>query len=159
MNVAREFLETSTIHGLNYISSSKTVAAKAIWVIIVSISFGVAGFMINNAYLEWQESPIATSIKTYPISKLDFPSVTVCPPRGSNTALNHVLERVNNRNFTEEKRQKLLRISDKTFLVDPNKKYVKDIINLVNVNNIMHLYEGHISMPEVDLSNYTFSIK
>ena len=46
-------METSTIHGLNYISSAKSVAAKATWVTIICVSFGVAIFMINNAYTEW----------------------------------------------------------------------------------------------------------
>ena len=85
--------------------------------------------------------------------------MTVCPPRGSNTALNHVLERVNNENFTEEKREELLDLAAKTFLVNPNKKYVSAIIDLVNVHNIRGLYEGHISMPEVDNGKYTFAIK
>ena len=95
-------METSTIHGLNYISTAKSVAAKAIWVLIVCVSFGTAIYMINNAFSEWQKSPIATTVQTYPISKLEFPSVTVCPPQGSNTAMNHLLEQVDSSNFTEE---------------------------------------------------------
>ena len=158
MNLVRDFLETSTIHGLNYISSSKSVAAKAVWVTIITVSFGTAIFMINNAYTEWEESPIATTIKTQPISELVFPSVTVCPPRGSNTALNLALERVRNENFTEEQRRYLLDFTAKTFLFKPNQKQASQLVELVSPSNLMGMYEGQISLPEVE-GEYTFAIR
>ena len=158
MNLVCEFLETSTIHGLNYISTAKSVAAKATWVTIVCVSFGIAIFMINNAYTEWQESPIATTITTRPISDLDFPSVTVCPPRGSNTALSLALESVKNESFTEEQRNYLLNLSTKTFLLQPNQNYASHLVDLVNSKNLRSLFEGQISLPEVT-GKYTFDIR
>ena len=87
----REFLESSTIHGLVHISTAKSKAARATWVAIVVACFAYAIYTINNSYEEWQESPVSTTITTHPITELEFPTVTVCPPRGSNTALNHLL--------------------------------------------------------------------
>ena len=58
ISLVREFFETSAIHGLNYISSARSVAAKALWVIIVGISFGIAIDMINNAFEEWHNNHI-----------------------------------------------------------------------------------------------------
>ena len=84
--VISEFLESSTIHGLVHISTAKSKTVKAIWVAIVVACFAYAIYMINNSYKEWQESPVSTTITTQPITELEFPTVTVCPPRGSNTA-------------------------------------------------------------------------
>ena len=82
----REFLENSTIHGLVHISTAKSRATRFIWVAIVVACFSVAIYMITSSYKEWQESPVSTTITTHPITELEFPTVTVCPPRGSNTA-------------------------------------------------------------------------
>ena len=103
--VIRDFLEGSTIHGLVHISTAKSKTAKAIWVAIVVACFAIAVYMINSSYEEWQESPVSTTITTHPITELEFPTVTVCPPRGSNTALNHLLEKVKDVNFSEVERE------------------------------------------------------
>ena len=95
--IVRDFLESSTIHGLVHISTAKSKTAKAIWVAIVVACFAFAIHMIIDSYKEWQESPVSTTITTHPITELEFPTVTVCPPRGSNTALNHPLEKVKDR--------------------------------------------------------------
>ena len=87
----REFLENSTIHGLCHISTAQSRVARAAWVAIVVACFAVAISMISSSYKEWQESPVSTTISTHPITELEFPSVTVCPPWGSNTALNYLL--------------------------------------------------------------------
>ena len=102
-----EFLENSTIHGLVHISKAKSTAAKATWVAIVVASFAFAIHMIASSYKEWQESPVSTTITTHPITDLQFPEVTICPPRGSNTALNHLLEKVKDVNFTKEEKKEL----------------------------------------------------
>ena len=59
---------------------------KVFWCLICGIGFFLAGVLITNSYSAWQESPISSSITTHPIAELDFPTVTVCPPRGSHTA-------------------------------------------------------------------------
>ena len=42
ISLVRKYLQTWKIHGLNIISSTRSVAAKAIWVVIVYVSFGIA---------------------------------------------------------------------------------------------------------------------
>ena len=126
MEVLREFLESSTIHGLSYISTAKvstlnnpdryifdyslisqSTFAKLAWVLIVILGFLGAGFLINKSYSGWQESPISTSISTHPIADLDLPTVTVCPPKGSRTALYYDLMKADNNSLTEENREEL----------------------------------------------------
>ena len=131
--IFRDFLEGSTIHGLVYISTAKSKTARAIWVAIVVACFAVAIYMINDSYKEWQESPVSTTITTHPITELEFPTVTVCPPRGSNTALNHLLEKVKEVNFTKKERQELLEISNEVFLEIPNKRYAIQMTEWLNV--------------------------
>ena len=84
----REFLESSTIHGLAHISTGKTLLVKALWVIIVITSFCIGVSLIVKSYQSWDLSPIITSVETQPISAVNFPEITVCPPMGTNTALN-----------------------------------------------------------------------
>ena len=96
MYYLKEFLETSTIHGLAFISTAPSKVSKLFWVMVVFFGFSTAFYLINSSYNDWQSSPIATSISTHPISELDFPTVTICPPEGSNTALNYDLARARN---------------------------------------------------------------
>ena len=89
-----DFLESSTIHGLVHISKGKSKSVRAVWGVIVVACFAFAIHMIIDSYKEWQESPVSTTITTHPITELEFPTVTVCPPRGSNTALNQRRSRI-----------------------------------------------------------------
>ena len=72
--------------------------------------------MITDSYKDWQESPVSTTITTHPINELEFPEVTVCPPRESNTLVNHMLRKVKDANFTKEGREELIDISKQTFI-------------------------------------------
>ena len=80
MEGVRDFFESSTIHGLTYISTTQTFS-KLFWICTDSCGFLTAGFFINNAALDWEENPIGTSIETFPISEVDFPNIIVCPPK------------------------------------------------------------------------------
>ena len=106
--------------------------------------------MISNSYTDWKMSPVSTTTSTHPITELEFPTVTVCPPRGSNTALNHLLEKVKDVNFTREERQELLDISWEVFVEIPNKKYAKQITEFLSIENMKSIANGQASMPEVD---------
>ena len=105
MEILREFLESSTIHGLTYISTSKSRAGKVFWALVVIGGFCSASYLINNSYVEWSASPVATTIHTVPIEELPFPKVTVCPPKGSNTALNPDLRMLKEMGITRGKKR------------------------------------------------------
>ena len=91
--------------------------------LIVAACFCLSIYMITNSYNEWQTSPVSTTITTHPISELKFPTVTVCPPRGTNTALNFVLAKMKKENFTDDDRQKLKSIAGEVFIRIPNRKH------------------------------------
>ena len=76
--------------------------------------------------------------------------MTVCPPRGSNTALNHLLEKVKDANFTNKERQELWETSKEVFLQIPNKKNAQKISDMLSVENMRSIGNGQAMIPEVD---------
>ena len=141
MDSLKEFLEQSTIHGLVYISSAPSKLSKIFWFLIVLAGFSCAAYLISSSYADWQASPIATSISTHPISQLDFPTVTVCPPEGSNTVLNYDLVRAKNITLTDKDRQTLINLTKQTLVVEPSFDFVELTRALLNENNILKLFE------------------
>ena len=149
-NSIHEFLKSSTIHGLVHISTAKSKGVRAAWVAIVVACFAIAIYMITGSYNQWHESPVSTTITTHPITELKFPTVTVCPPRGSNTALNHLLETVKDINFTKEERQELLAISKEVFIEVPSKKYARQMTEFLSNEHLKSIVERQATIPKVD---------
>ena len=82
-----------------------------------------------------------------PIAKLPFPKVTVCPPKGTNTALNYDIFKANE-TFTEEEKEKLLNATFDIFLL-PELEKARLLSNLYNDENLQDCYNGiqKISLP------------
>ena len=160
MDSLKEFLETSTIHGLFYISSAPSKRSKIFWLLVVIVGFSSAFYLINDSYNDWQASPIATSISTHPISELDFPTVTVCPPEDSNTALNYDLARARNITLTDKERQALVNLTKEMLIDKPSSDFVKLARALTNEKNILDLFQNRPTvtapLPSVDPSDNTF---
>ena len=79
MAQVKHFLESSTIHGVVYISTAKGFS-KIFWLMIVICGFSTAYMMISQSMMEWHQSPITTSTETMSISEVKLPPVVVCPP-------------------------------------------------------------------------------
>ena len=93
------------------------------------------------SYVDWQASPIATSISTHPISELDFPTVTVCPPEGSNTALNYDLARARNITLTKRDRESLINATRNILIDQPSQDFVHIARSLLSEENILEIFE------------------
>ena len=106
MEGVREFLQSSTIHGLAYINSDRS-QVRLFWLCVVVAGFSGAAVLIQQSFSSWADSPITTTIETLPISQLEFPNVTVCPPRNSFTNLNIDIVRSSKISLTEGQRQAL----------------------------------------------------
>ena len=91
---------------------------------------------------------MATSIATYPIEKLDFPTVTVCPPRGSNTALNHDLIKADNQSLTEKDREHLKEALYEIFMEPSHQAYMAQMLAFANRNNIRKTVDGFHAVPK-----------
>ena len=83
----RTFLESSTIHGLTYISTTSKYV-RLLWTMVVIAGFTTAGVIIYQSFETWDETPISTTTETRSIRDITFPKVTVCPPKGTYTSLN-----------------------------------------------------------------------
>ena len=106
MEAVKEFLESSSIHGLAYISTTRRVV-RLFWVFVVITGFTVVGVLIHQSFSSWAESPITTTIDTLPIYELEFPNVTVCPARNSFTNLNLDIARSEKISLSESQRRAL----------------------------------------------------
>ena len=73
MEGIKEFLESTTIHGLVYISTSRQKLQKIFWVFVVLVGFFIAGFLIRRSFYDWNKNPVSTSIETFPIEDVPFP--------------------------------------------------------------------------------------
>ena len=89
MDILKEFLDATTIHGLYYISTCKSWFAKAGWMVVVALGFAASTFLIHSSFADWAKSPVATTITPHSVADLPFPNVTICPPKGLNNHNNH----------------------------------------------------------------------
>ena len=108
MEGVRTFLESSTIHGLTYISTTQKYA-RLFWILVVIAGFLGASLIIKESFDSWSESPVKTTIETLPISEITFPKVTVCPPKNNFTDLNYDLMMTENVTLTDEMRYEMFK--------------------------------------------------
>ena len=114
---------------------------------VVILGFSTAGYLINKSYSDWQMSPTLTSITTHPISSLDFPTVTVCPPKDSHSALNYDLMKADNASLSYKNRNGLKKSVAQLFVYSPHEEYARNMIEATNLENIRQVFEGYQSIP------------
>ena len=71
--------------------------------------------IIQQSFSSWADSPVTTTIETLPISELDFPNVTVCPPRNTFTSLTPDLMMARNMTMDRDRRRELSKFAHETF--------------------------------------------
>ena len=106
MEYVANFLESSTIHGLAYIATSRKYV-RLFWIVVVIAGFTVAGILIQTSFQSWNDSPVKTTIETHSISKITFPKVTVCPPKNTYTDFNYDLMMTKNMTLNNVTRREL----------------------------------------------------
>ena len=129
------FLESSTIHGLIYWSTSKRLA-KLFWILVVITGFSIAGFMINLSFQDWSDNPVKTTIETLPISQVKLPKITVCPPRDTYTNLNYDLMKLGNKKFDIRHNKKF------------REKYTKRLQNIDFQQHLKNFNDGFIEQNQ-----------
>ena len=100
MDNVKQFLESSTIHGLAYIATTRR-HVRVFWVCAVIAGFSSAFMIILQSFENWSENPVTTTLETLPISDITFPKVTVCPPANTATNLNYDLMNLGNKTWTD----------------------------------------------------------
>ena len=98
---------------------------RLFWIFVIFTGFTGAGVLIHQSFNSWSNSPISTTIETLPITDLDFPNVTVCPPRDSFTSLNPDLVMSGQLEFDDKKRKELSDyVSEAAFVANNYAQYL-----------------------------------
>ena len=157
MKTVKEFLESSTIHGLVYISTTSSFV-RLLWVGIVITGFSGAAILIQQSFSSWAVSPVSTTIETLPITDLDLPNVTVCPPRNTFITLNPDLVMARNVTLDDEQRQELIdSVPDSVYDSSLGAQYVDFLEYRTNTgqDNYRDWYIGitKLDLPRRDVEN------
>ena len=154
MDCIKEFLESSTVHGLTYISTSRNNLVKLFWVVIVFTGFLTASFMIRLSFEAWEKSPIATTIETLPISKAPFPIVTVCPPLNTITNMNYDLVNAKNHTIPSQIRKDLEKLSSKLLQEEEFHVNIQNQISFKEENKYLNWYLGYSMVTLAYFNSY-----
>ena len=98
--------------------------------------------------MDWQDSPISTSISTKPLEGLEFPGVTICPKEGANTALNRDLIRAHNMTLTEESQKDLQKAAYEIFISSTYQRYINKMMDVVGNDGIKDILDGFSAIPK-----------
>ena len=138
----RDFLESSTIHGLTHISTGKNAFIRCIWAMIVIACFSYDIYMIENAFQSWAATPVVTSVDTKPIEQVSLPEITLCPPSGTNTALNLDLVTAEGVELSEMQRENLTLAALENLHKSSINRFVEEQTSFHSLHSIRGIYEG-----------------
>ena len=69
MDGLKEFLDSSTIHGLSHIAKNRRLI-RLLWIVVVLAGFTGAGLLIREALNNWSQAPVSTTTEILPISQV-----------------------------------------------------------------------------------------
>ena len=78
-NVFNDFCESTTVHGLAYLTKNQHKNTKRIWFVIVLSAFIVATFFVMETIEGYYTKFTSTTIETRSINDYAFPAVTFYP--------------------------------------------------------------------------------
>ena len=142
MEYFKTFLDSSTIHGLNYISSSRKWS-RLFWIFVVIGGFSSAAYLIYESFANWKQSPISTTIETLPISQITFPNVTVCPPKNSFLNLNYDILQSEKVKINKEMKDKMIETTLVTIQDHFFKEMMANLSKIVDPDRYYNWYHGY----------------
>ena len=145
MDEIKQFLESSTIHGLHHISTSRK-CSRLFWILVVMSGVTAAGVLIYHSFQAWNESPVTTTIETLPITEITFPKVTVCPPKNTYTNLNYDLVRLQNVTLDNETRDELTHLAVELLWNTLHSHIMKNLSKLEDTNRYYNWLRGYTEM-------------
>ena len=80
-DIADEYANRSTIHGISYIADrTLSLPDRLLWLVIFIVMAGLATWFVLDSYKDWQEDPVITTLHTVakPVTELGFPAITIC---------------------------------------------------------------------------------
>ena len=76
INIMYDFCETTTIHGLSYLTQDKSRSTRFIWFVVVVTASTFAGYFLYETVNGYNTNFTSTTIKTKSIQDYPFPAVT-----------------------------------------------------------------------------------
>ena len=141
MEHIKTFFDSSTIHGLSKISSTRRWS-RFFWVLVVIGGFTGAGYLIYVSNYNWEQSPITTTIETLPISQITFPNITVCPPQNLFLDLNYDMVLANKIKLEDDTRFALFKHTFDLIQKGIYEKTRKNIQKIEDPNRYYNWYHG-----------------
>ena len=142
MNNYEIFLDTSTIHGLPWISRTKNWS-RLFWIIVLIGAFSGAGFLIYESFDNWGQSPVTTTIETLPISQITLPNVTICPPKNSLLNLNYDIVHSDELKLENDTRKELIDYSLDVVQEEFYNEVMRNLSKLEDPKRYFNWYHGY----------------
>lgn len=79
--LAKEYCSHSTIHGMSYIGSRRSLLERFWWIAVFVLSVYGCARLIDNVYQKWTKNPVIVTFddRPIPVWVMPFPAVTICP--------------------------------------------------------------------------------
>ena len=141
-------MESSTIHGLQYISTTKNIV-RLLWIFVVLTCLTTSFLLINQSFKSWAESPIITAIDSQPTSNIRLPKVTVCPPQNTYTDLNLDLIQAKNITLNNTEKDELSRFAMEVIQNHIHQEITNNLRKLEEKDQFYNWYNGltQIKLP------------
>ena len=149
------FLETSTIHGLAYIATAKKYV-RLFWIVVVIAGFTGAGVIIYQSFESWADSPVKTTIETKAITEINFPKVTVCPPKNTYTDLNYDLMTTENMTLDNDTRNELANYAVEMLYDHLYDNIMRNMSKMEESNRYQNWYHGYTEIKLPYIGTYSF---
>ena len=84
--IIKNYSEISTVQGIVHIfAPNQSLVGRFFWTSVVILMLMLGTYWSIEAYNEWEESPVLTTLTTPALSvnEIDFPAITICS-RGMN---------------------------------------------------------------------------
>ena len=154
MEDIRNFLESSTIHGLSYISTTRR-NNRLFWTIVVLAGFTGAGVIIYQSFQAWHESPIKTTVESRPITEIMVPTITVCPPKDTFTDLNYDITKTKNITLDNNTKEDLKKFALELLYDQLFYSLMQNLSMLQEKDRFNNWYHGYSS---IDLPEYAQNV-
>ena len=83
LSIIKEYCESSSLHGLKYISEDgRHWTERVLWFILCLMGFVLTIYFIIPIWIKWNSHPTLTTLDStnHPVWEIDFPAVTICSP-------------------------------------------------------------------------------
>ena len=152
MEYFKNFLESSTVHGLSHIATGRKYV-RLFWILVVITGFTGAVILIYTSFQSWADSPVKTTIETLPITEISFPKVTVCPPKNTYTNLNYDLMMAENMTLDNDTRNGLINYASELLYDQLHNDTMRNLSKLVDTDRYYNWYHGY---TKVELPSYGY---